>query len=130
MHFDINEAKRQHSTTRFCPFFYLNYQNAPNARWPIKACPSQKVPQILIETLGVIGLSLYLYLYLYLSLSSFFFFLLNSLSLFLLSRNAPTSTISTNHNSTALTHLCLSLILVSSFTLFHRSLSCKLVQKR
>ena len=114
--------------------FYLNYQNAPNARWPIKACPSQKVPQILIETLGVIGLSLslslYLYLYLYLSLSYFFFFLLNSLSLFLLSRNAPTSTISTNHNSTALTHLCLSLILVSSFTLFHRSLSCKLVQKR
>ena len=78
-----------------------------------------------------LSLSLYLYLYLYLSLSSFFFFfLLNSLSLFLLSRNAPTSTISTNHNSTALTHLCLSLILVSSFTLFHRSLSCKLVQKR
>ena len=38
--------------------FYLNYQNAPNARWPIKACPSQKVLQILIETLGVIGLSL------------------------------------------------------------------------
>ena len=86
MHFAINEAKRQHSTTRFCPFFYLNYQNAPNARWPIKACPSQKVPQILIETLGVIGLSLSLSISIsiFISLSLFFFFFFAKLSLSLL----------------------------------------------